>query len=432
MKFIFSFIAVCIFIHVSAQDEADLEKALFNLPNVSFKKYLKPQDKFLTYTLRIKQPLDHLHPEKGSFYQAVVLTHKGFEKPTVIETEGYEGRYSGNEIEKILDANNINVEHRYFGTSKPDSLQWEYATFEQVTADLHHINQLFRGIYKNKWISTGISRGGLTAIYYKRFYPKDVDLTIPYVAPLPNHIEDKRIYQFLDTIGTKECRTKIFGVQKFLLDHADEAINKFRWYARGKKWTFEYFGSLEKAFEMGVLEYPFAYWQIGDVPCDKIPTSGSIDDYLEHIMKVGSLDFLADQIINPWAANGFMAYQTGFYSYDLSRYKNMLRYVKGENPTAAFVPKSVLYKPYDSSFNKDVDLWLTEKGSDILYIYGSKDTWSACRVIVSSKVNAKSYLLPNANHFQARVKNMPAAMQEDFAASIRNMTNLEVDLHLLK
>jgi hypothetical protein len=433
MKLIFTLFAFWAFVQANAQnEEAKLEKALFELPNVTFKKYSKPGDRFLTYTLRVKQPLDHLHPESGYFYQSVVLTHKGFEKPTVIETEGYEGRYGGNEIEKILDANNINVEHRYFGASKPDSLQWQYLTFEQVTSDLHYINQLFRTIYKNKWISTGISRGGLTAIYYKRFYPEDVDLVVPYVAPLTNSIEDKRIYYFLDTIGTSECRDKMFRVQKFLLEHADEAINKFKWYAKGKKWTFDHFGSVEKAFEMGVLEYPFAFWQIGDVSCDQIPINGTVDTYLEHIMKVGSLDFLSDQIINQWAANGYMAYQTGFYGYDLSRYKKLLRYVKGENPTAAFVPKFVPYKSYDSIFTQKVTQWLNEKGNDILYIYGSRDTWSACKIIPSNGVNSKSYVIPNANHFVARVKNMPAEMKKDFEESITKMTNLSVDLNALK
>ena len=433
MKYIFHFVFLCLFIQAGAQtEEAALEKALFNLPNVAFKKYSKPQDKFLKYTLTIKQPLDHLQPEKGSFYQSVVLTHKGFEKPTVMETEGYEGRYGGNEIEKMVDANNIKVEHRYFGTSKPDSLQWQYLTFEQVTADLHYINQLFRSVYKNKWISTGISRGGLTAIYYKRFYPNDVDLTIPYVAPLTNNIEDKRIYHFLDTIGTKECRDKIFAVQKFLLEHADEAINRFKWYAKGKKMTFNHFGSVEKAFEMGLLEYPFAFWQMGDISCDKIPASGSVDDYMQHAMAVWSFDFLSDEIINQWAANGYMTYQTGFYGYDLSRFKKHLRYIKGGNPTAAFVPKSLPYKPYDSSFTQDVSRWLDEKGNDILYIYGSRDTWSACQLIVSGNVNSKSYVIPNANHFEARVKNMPVEMQKDFAASVSKMLGIGADVSALK
>lgn len=68
MKFIFSLIALWAFVQANAQnEEAELEKALFGLPDVTFKKYSKPGEKFLTYTLRVKQPLDHLHPEKRIF-----------------------------------------------------------------------------------------------------------------------------------------------------------------------------------------------------------------------------------------------------------------------------------------------------------------------------------------------------------------------------
>ena len=109
----------------SQTDASEFEKTLASLPGVEFKKYSKPEDRYLKYVLRIKQSLDHWHPEKGSFYQVAVLTHKGFDKPTVMETEGYEVRYGGNEIEKMLDANNINIEPRVFGTSRPDSLQWQ-------------------------------------------------------------------------------------------------------------------------------------------------------------------------------------------------------------------------------------------------------------------------------------------------------------------
>ena len=90
MKFIFSFVLLCSFIQASTQDEKrELEKLLFNLPDVQFKLYSKPEEKHLKYRLTIRQPLDHQHPEKGYFYQSAVLTHKGFNRPTVMETEGY-------------------------------------------------------------------------------------------------------------------------------------------------------------------------------------------------------------------------------------------------------------------------------------------------------------------------------------------------------
>jgi hypothetical protein len=257
-------------------------------------------------------------------------------------------------------------------------------------------------------------------------------LTIPYVASLTNSLEDKRIYHFLDTVSTKECREKIFSVQKFLLQHQEEAINKMKWYAKGRKLTFDYFGGAGKAFEMAVLEYPFAFWQLSNLSCDKIPVNKSVDDYLEHIMAVGSVDYLSDDLINRWAANGYMARtEMGFYGYDITRFKKYLRFVKGENPTAAFVPKSIPIKTFDSSFLHQLGQWLEEKGNNMLYIYGSRDTWSACRVIVSDKTNAKSFLLPGANHFDARVKNMPKQMQQEFAEAVSKMLNMPVNLHAL-
>jgi hypothetical protein len=174
MKLFLSIFLCISFISVFAQpDKQRLERELFNLPDVSFTDVSKPGDPYLTYDLTIKQALDHQNPEKGSFYQSVQLRHRGFDKPTVIETSGYFLSRWKNEVEQILNANNVSVEFRFFGKSAPDSLQWQYLTNTQAAADLHHINELLRKIYKGKWASTGISKGGQTTIYYKmniRYY----------------------------------------------------------------------------------------------------------------------------------------------------------------------------------------------------------------------------------------------------------------------
>ncbi|GAA4345378.1 S28 family serine protease [Flaviaesturariibacter amylovorans] len=435
MKFLLSLFLLCFLLPAQAQgDDAALERALFDLPGVQFQRYADPKDGRTKFILQVKQPLDHQHPERGHFYQKVVLTHKGFALPTVMETEGYEGRNSGNEIEKLLGANNLNVEFRYFGTSRPDSLQWQYLTIEQAVADLHHIRTLFARLYPNQWVTTGISRGGQTAIYYKRFYPDDVSLAIPYVAAIPNGPQDPRIYTFLDTVGTPECRRKLFEVQKFLLQHQDAAVNKLKWYAKGKGLTFTHFGSLEKAFEMYVLEYPFSFWQIGFTPCEAIPTNRNVDDYLDHLLTgVGGIEFMADKSINQWAAHSYMARtQQGYYGYDLARYRKYLRHVKGPNPSGALVPDSLPNTPYDPDFTAGVLHWLETQGNGLLYIYGSTDTWSGPRVIPSAAVNAKSFLIPGANHYVARVKAMSPAMQQEFADAITRMTGLPVNLGALK
>mgnify|MGYP000140501088 CR=1 FL=1 len=73
-------------------------------------------EKYVTY---FTQPLDHRHPEKGSFRQRVIVSHVGFDRPTVIVTEGYGAAYALNpkyreELSELLDANMIFVEYRYF------------------------------------------------------------------------------------------------------------------------------------------------------------------------------------------------------------------------------------------------------------------------------------------------------------------------------
>src|ERR1700722_9103532 len=94
--FLFSFGCV-----LAQNDEVVLERKLYDLPDVAFKKVSTPTDSILKYELTIRQPLDHQHPEKGYFYQHAVLLHKGFNHPTVMETEGYSLYDGRDDIEKV-------------------------------------------------------------------------------------------------------------------------------------------------------------------------------------------------------------------------------------------------------------------------------------------------------------------------------------------
>jgi hypothetical protein len=408
---------------------AAIEQALFDLPGVSFKKISNPGDPYLRYDLSIKQPVDHWHPEKGFFYQRVILNHRGFQNPTVMETQGYQVRTADrNEIDKILTANNLNIEHRFFAGSTPDPVQWEYLNEEQATADLHAINQLFRTIYKGKWISTGISKGGSTTIYYKYFYPDDVDLAIPYVAPMDDSQEDQRIYAFFDTIGTPDCRKKITQLQLYLLKHENEAIEKLKWYSKGAGLHYDYTGNIGKSFELAVLEYPFSFWQYYNNSCDSIPVNNSLDTYLDELLKVSNISNFADEGLKPYESHYYQAStQTGYYGYNIAPFKRYIKYFT-ENPSASFPPKSATLKPFDAGLNLKVLKWLEEKGNNILYIYGGADTWTSAGIIVSNKVNAKKYVIPGANHATARVKNMDPDMQRAFFEDIQRMTGIEAKM----
>jgi hypothetical protein len=411
-------------------DKQILEQKLYDLPNVSFTDVTKAGDPYLTYDIMVKQPIDHQKPGKGDFRQWVKLRHRGFGKPTVVETHGYQMHPSVNEIEKILDANNVGVEYRFFGKSVPDSMQWEFLTVEQAAADLHAINQLFRQIYNGKWISTGISKGGQTTLYYKFLYPEDVDVSIPYVAPIDNALEDKRIYTFLDTIGKPECRQKIFDFQKFLLMNEDKALEKLKWYAKGAMVKFNYTGDIGKAYEMAIMEYSFSFWQWGR-ECDSIPTNKKLDDYLGELLKTSSISFFSDDMVENYGPHYYQANETGYYSYNIEPFKKYIKHFSS-NPSAIFTPQSARIIPPYGKINEQLQEWLKTDGNNILYIYGGIDTWSAARVLVSNKVNSKSFLIPGAHHATARVKNLPEEMRKEFTSKIRDWTGLNCNLDLLK
>lgn len=435
MRYIFSFFLFFLFASLRAQSEQEkLEKLLGNFPDVSFTKTSKPGEQYLQYNLTIQQPLDHQNLKRGYFFQSVILTHMGFERPTVMETQGYTLNFGGNEIEKILQANNLNIEHRFFGQSVPDSLQWEYLSYEQASADLHHINQIFRTIYKGNWVSTGVSKGGVAAIYYKYFYPNDVNATIPYVAPINNSLEDKRIYNFLDTIGSAECRNKIFDFQEFMLQHENEALEKLKKFSLAKNLEYNYIGGVGRAFEYSVLEYSFSFWQGGN-NCAQIPINKNIDTYIEHLKKVSGFSLYSDKGIKFFEPHYYQAAtEAGYYGYRTAAFKKELHFIiENGNPSAIFfTPEIVKHKPFNDSLLTKVSGWIKENGNNIIYIYGGIDTWSACRAILSDKVNSKIFLIPNAGHPEARIKNMPADMKKSFKELLEKFSSCNVDLSELK
>ena len=154
MKKIFLPLLICACFQVQAQSQTlidRLEQRLYELPDVSFKALEAPRGAKAAYELRIRQPIDHTNPEKGYFHQRVYLTHVGYKQPMVMVTEGYaRGRNRITEVATLLRANQLDIEHRFFGASMPDPFDYQYLTLEQATADLHHINEIFRQLYEGQ------------------------------------------------------------------------------------------------------------------------------------------------------------------------------------------------------------------------------------------------------------------------------------------
>jgi len=414
-------------IHANAQTQ-NIENLLFNLPDVIFKKIETPDSFEHAYELKVKQPLDHFDPSKGYFYQRAYLSHKAFDRPTVINTAGYSTKYNYVlELTELLEANQIVVEHRFFGESLPDSLEYQYLNLKQATADLHHINQLFKTIYTGKWVSTGISKGGVTTIFYRYFYPEDVDVSVPYVAPLNKEYEDKRIYTFLDTVGTDECREKIKSFQTRLLENREEVLSLLKFYSIGAKLKFTYF-TLEQAFEFAVLEYPFSFWQWG-YRCSTIPENEtSLEDVVEYFLSKNPLTLFGDRDIKYLAPHYYQsAAEMGYYGYEAYKFKNLIKSLPTDtNPQATFLPNKMDVS-FDGSLLKDVHEWIENEGNKFIYIYGAKDTWSACAVQPSDKVDSQWFFLKGKDHGKARIANMTTEEKEKFTMILEEWLSINID-----
>ncbi|HEY6951813.1 MAG TPA: S28 family serine protease [Bacteroidota bacterium] len=360
--------------------------------------------------LRVRQPLDHKNPGGKSFLQSVYVFHTDFEKPVVYVTEGYSYSSDGRpaELTSILKSNQIVVEHRFFGTSRPDSLDWKYLTIQQASEDLHHIAVLLKRLYKGKWVSSGISKGGQTTLFYRYFFPDDVDVSVPYVAPVNLSQEDPRIIKFLRTVGTKDVREKLKQYQIALLKREKEILPLVDALAIRKGYTFSIGKAL--AYEYSVLEYPCGYWQYGHTP-DEIPSPDAPPDtLLRGLDTIASLFYYSDRGIAMYEPFQYQAYtQIGYYGYDITEFRSYLTAVK--DPTNIILaPKHTMLK-FDPTVMYEVYTWLRDYGGNILYVYGETDLWGATAMELSGKTNAVKIVKPGGSH-TTRINNLPPEQKE--------------------
>jgi hypothetical protein len=410
----------------------NVEDKLKEIKDLKFEKVTTPDGFVSAYKVFIKQPIDHNDFSKGYFNQKIWLTHSDIEKPTVIATEGYESDYNYlYEPTLIIKANQLDVEHRFFGESIPEGMDYKYLTIEQATADLHRIREIFTSIYQKNWISTGISKGGETTVYYRYFFPKDVTVSIPYVAPLALELDDKRIYHFFDTVNTPDCRQQVYDLQMRVLENRKKSMRLLKKEIKNDHLDFNYL-TFEQAFEYTVLEYSFSFWQWNG-KCDKIPgKEASLKETIEYFNTVSGIEFFSDSKMKELGSHYYQSgTQLGYYSYETKDFEGLLPaltalYGKNITPTAIFMPQKNMVKTFDPILPQKVFEWATTQGNQIIYINGAGDPWASTAIPKSSKPDAIWFFLKDKHHGQARYVNMTLAEKELFISSLERWLKMEI------
>jgi len=373
------------------------------------------------YLIRFKQPLQKGNDET-SFSQRVFISHRSFDKPVVFITEGYDANHALNsgfesELAAYLNANQVCIEHRYFGESKPDSIVWEYLTVENSANDHHRIAGFVRDIYSTKLISTGISKGGQTTNFFKYFYPNDMDICVPYVAPLNFSSEDKRVYSFLDNVGDSGCRAKVLNYQKTMLKNKEEYLPKFIKLANKKKLTYSM--GFEKAFELMVFEYSFAFWQWGTTDCNNIPDSTEKPaKMVKHLDDVANINWISIEGIENLQPFYYQAMrEMGMYGYNIEPYEGLITYET--NPTFDFTFPNGIDVIYEPELMERVDFFIRHKAENMIFIYGEYDPWSATAVELGYHTNSIKIVKDDGSH-RTRISNLPEEQRQQILDSINS------------
>jgi len=393
-----------------AQKSGSIEERLKDLKGIEFEKIESFDSLHQTFKIRIIQPVDHKNPNAGVFSQKIYLSHLDVNQPAVLVTEGYQARRNYlSEPAKLLNANQIIVEHRFFGESAPDSLDWTKLNTFQAASDHHRIVELFKKIYNKNWVSTGISKGGQTTIYYRYYFPDDVSVSMPYVAPLNIEQEDTRINLFLRTVGTPEIRAQLLDFQRKLLANEAEILPLLSLYKKRKKIDFTQSDGL--VFEFAVLEIPFSFWQWAPFDSESLKDVENTPEALfSKLEEAGILDMYSVKSQAYFLPFFVQAYQEiGYYDFDIDSLKSQLNYVT--NPSnIVFLPDSLQLPFLDHQMEK-VHHWLANNGNNFLYIYGEQDPWISTSPNPDSRTNALKMVLKGGFH-ATRLKDFTEEEQE--------------------
>jgi hypothetical protein len=388
--------------HADQAPSGDILEYLQGVPGMQAEELANPPPGYRYLLLRYQQPVDHDNPAMGSFQQRMVLLHKSAEAPLVLETNGYDIAVSPYRypLARVLEASQLKVEHRYFAESTPQPLDWQYLNIRQAANDHHRIVQAIRPFYSGKWVSSGASKGGMTAMYHRRFFPDDVDGTVAYVAPQSFARLDPRYVLFQNLVGPKACRDDLKQYQREVLSRRETMKAYIQRYATENQLAFNLEGGLDRVLDLTIGELYFQFYQYGDLEnCKDIPSTAASDQQLfDFMIAWGPLPFLTDEGIEQYEGYFYQAItQLGYPRLLTSHLKDLLKY--DPNDYSAYVSQWPS-QPFDRGAMWDIAKFVALKSNNVMMVYGSIDPWTAAAFILpnSAKRDTQLFMVPGGNH----------------------------------
>ncbi|MBB4931552.1 hypothetical protein F4561_002372 [Lipingzhangella halophila] len=391
----------------SAEDESEIVDRLSEVPGLTVVAENDAPEGFRHFVLEYEQPADHAAPGEQVFSQRLALLHRGLDRPTVLHTTGYDvvTEPFRSEPARLVDGNQVSTEQRFFGSSRPDPADWSDLDIRQAATDHHRLIRALGDIYEEEWISTGASKGGMTSVYHRRFYPGDLDGTVAYVAPNDaDNQEDSAYLEFFGNVGTDpRCRQDLAALQRESLERRGDLVARYEERAAEQGWTFG--GSLpsaDAAFELIVLDTPWHFWQFQTQErCADIPDGdSSTTEIAEFLGDVYGWYRTHDEAIEPYVPYYYQAAsQLGYPSVPTDHIDDLLEY-PGLFRAASYLPEGVGTPEFDAEAMSDIDQWVRTRGERLLFVDGEFDPWGAesFRVQRGGERDSARFVAPRANH----------------------------------
>jgi hypothetical protein len=352
------------------------------------------------FELWFDQPADHDLPDGERFTQYMTLLVREQAAPMVFMTKGYNNsqRDRLSELTAMFGANQLAVEHRFFATSRPPSGDWGLLNIEQAAADLHRVVEALKPLFPGPWISTGHSKGGMTAVYHRRFWPDDVDGSVAYVAPLSYGHDDPRYVDFLESVSDSACRSRLVALQRQALSRRDQLLTIFD--AEVTNASYDRIGGREAAFETVVIELPFVFWQYwGAGFCSGLPSPTAVSDHdlFDLLDLYVGFYFPEDSIFDFYDPYFYQAHhQLGYPAVPMDGIADLLEVFppsleEGVVPIGTapvFEPEAML----------DVASWVATEGERLLFVYGENDPWSAGAFELGEAADSYVFTVPSGTH----------------------------------
>jgi len=415
--------------------------ALESIENVVDVKPFRSTSIGQAYYFNYIQPIDHENPDLGSFKQQVVITFVDEDAPTILHTQGYslvgEPHANHNRLDSIgapyllwalsndfgekgFDLNSVQVEYRYHGFSLPegDRNSFKYLNAWQQSQDIHAIvsdlkEALITG--DGKWLSTGTSKGGMTtaqyAYYDDQYGWNDIDVYVPFVAPIPIHEYDIRVGEYMLTSSSKPVLPALKKIYQKLVD--DEAIASATAAKYAENWYIKTGDELsnDSLFLItitGVMNNLFKVQSYGDYDTwtKLIPNeNSSTDDYVTFFMLNDDDQRIYRKTNNArgplkWRQDPFQV-QIGIDQGNMDL--DYTWYLEGQLLTDS--DKAYLKRCMDNARNSkimDLEVELLKNlettNKKMIFVYGENDPWTGAGIPDPKNPNVKKYVVPFGTH----------------------------------